>query len=128
MSLPLASIRVLDLSRALSGPFCTMILGDLGADVVKVEPLPNGEMIRTWGPFHDGIGTYFLSVNRNKRSLAVDFRDPEGLALIRRLARKVDVLVENFKPGTPERMGIDYESLRPDNPGLVYTSITGFGR
>jgi crotonobetainyl-CoA:carnitine CoA-transferase CaiB-like acyl-CoA transferase len=128
MSLPLESIRVLDLTRALSGPFCTMILGDLGADVVKVEPLPSGEMIRTWGPFHDGIGTFFLSINRNKRSLAVDFRDPEGLALIRRLAREVDVLVENFKPGTPERMGIDYESLRPDNPGLVYTSITGFGR
>lgn len=128
MPLPLESIRVLDLTRALSGPFCTMILGDLGADVIKVEPLPDGEMIRAWGPFHEGIGTFFLSVNRNKRSLAVNFRDPEGLDLIRRLAREVDVLVENFKPGTPENMGIDYERVRPDNPGLVYASITGFGR
>ena len=86
MLLPLESIRVLDLTRALSGPFCTMILGDLGADVIKVEPTPNGEMIRAWGPFHEGIGVFYLSVNRNKQSLAVDFRDPRGLALLRKLA------------------------------------------
>lgn len=128
MPLPLQSIRVLDLTRALSGPFCTMILGDLGADVIKVEPTPDGEMIRAWGPFHGGIGVFYLSVNRNKRSLAVDFRDPRGLELLRRLAGEVDVLVENFKPGTPENLGLDYETLRAKNPKLVYGSITGFGR
>ena len=127
MSLPLESIRVLDLSRALSGPFCTMILADLGADVAKVEPLPDGEMIRGWGPFHEGIGVFYLSVNRNKRSLAVDFRSEKGLRLLRRLATSADVLVENFKPGTTRSMGIDYESLRDDNPRLIYASITGFG-
>lgn len=127
MTLPLESIRVLDLSRALSGPFCTMILADLGADVAKVEPLPCGEMIRAWGPFHEGIGVFYLSVNRNKRSLAVDFRSEEGRQLLHTLATRADVLVENFKPGTTRSMGIDYESLRDENPGLIYASITGFG-
>ena len=127
MSLPLESIRVLDLTRALSGPFCTMILGDLGADVIKVEPLPDGEMIRAWGPFHEGIGVFYLSVNRNKRSLALDFRHEEGLALLRSLAERADVVVENFKPGVTRDMGIDYESLRAANPGLIHASITGFG-
>ncbi len=127
MTLPLESIRVLDLSRALSGPFCTMILADLGADVAKVEPLPDGEMIRGWGPFHEGIGVFYLSVNRNKRSLAVDFRSEAGRQLLRRLASRADVLVENFKPGTTRSMGIDYESLRDENPRLIYASITGFG-
>lgn len=127
MSLPLENTRVLDLSRALSGPFCSMILGDLGADVVKVEPTPQGEMIRSWGPFHEGIGVFFLSVNRNKRSLAVDFRSAEGIALIRELACEADVLVENFKPGSTAAMGLDYASLKAHNPKLVYASITGFG-
>ena len=127
MTLPLENIRVLDLSRALSGPFCTMILGDLGADVAKVEPLPGGEMMRSWGPFHDGIGVFYLSINRNKRSLAVDFRSEEGLRLLRTLAVRADVLVDNFKPGTTRAMGLDYESLREANPRLVHASITGFG-
>ena len=82
---PLDGIRVLDLSRALAGPFCAMILGDLGADVVKVEPTPDGEMIRGWGPFDRDISTYYLSANRNKRSLALNFRDPEGIAVIRKM-------------------------------------------
>ena len=128
MALPLHAIRVLDLSRALSGPFCTMILGDLGADVNKVEPTPGGEMMRAWGPFHNGIGVFYLSVNRNKRSLAVDFRSPDGLAILHRLATQVDVIVENFKPGTAEKLGLDYDALREVNPRLVYASITGFGR
>jgi crotonobetainyl-CoA:carnitine CoA-transferase CaiB-like acyl-CoA transferase len=127
MALPLESVRVLDLSRALSGPFCTMILADLGADVAKIEPLPGGEMMRAWGPFHEGIGVFYLSINRNKRSLAVDFRNPEGMQLLRTLAMRADVLVENFKPGTTRAMGIDYEGLREDNPRLIYASITGFG-
>lgn len=128
MSLPLAGIRVLDLTRALAGPFCATILADLGADVVKVEPAPTGDMIRSWGPFSDGISVYYLSVNRNKRSLALDFRDPKSLALIRDLAGSADVLVENFKPGTMNKMGLDYETLRSLNPKLVYAGITGFGR
>ena len=128
MSLPLNGIRVLDLSRALAGPFCSMILGDLGADVVKVEPLPDGEMIRGWGPFDREISTYFLSVNRNKRSLALNFRDPEGLRTLNQMAQSVDVLVENFKPGAMEEMGLSFETLRQHNPGLIYANVTGFGR
>jgi crotonobetainyl-CoA:carnitine CoA-transferase CaiB-like acyl-CoA transferase len=127
-TLPLAGIRVLDLTRALAGPFCTMILGDLGADVVKVEPVPSGDMIRSWGPFDRGIGTYFLSTNRNKRGFAVDFRHPLGVPLVKRLARQCDILVENFKPGTMEQMGLEFELLSAANPRLVYASITGFGR
>ncbi len=125
--LPLDNIKVLDLTRALAGPFCTMILGDMGAEVLKVEPAPKGEMIRGWAPFDRGVGVYYLSVNRNKKSLAVDFRKPEALALLRRLAEKADVVVENFKPGSTARMGLDYETLKPANPGLIYASITGFG-
>lgn len=126
--LPLDGLRVLDLSRALAGPFCAMILGDLGADVVKAEPAPGGEMIRKWGPFKDGISVYYLSIHRNKRSLAVDFRDPRGLALLRALAARVDVLVENFKPGVMQDMGMSYEQLSAANPRLVFASISGFGR
>ncbi len=127
MTLPLAGIRVLDLTRALSGPFCTMILGDLGADVLKAEPVGEGDMCRAWGPFDQGIGCFFLSVNRNKRSLAVDFRSPEGQAALRDLALKADVLVENFKPGTIAKLGLDYDSLKDANPGLIHATITGFG-
>lgn len=127
MALPLENIRVLDLTRALAGPFCTMILGDMGAEVIKVEPAPKGEMIRGWAPFDQGIGVYYLSVNRNKKSLAVDFRNPEAIALLRRLAGRADVLVENFRPGTAAEMGLDYASLKPTNPRLIHASITGFG-
>lgn len=127
-SLPLAGLRVLDLTRTLAGPFCTMILGDLGADVVKVEPVPGGEMIRGWGPFDRGISVYYLSVNRNKRSLALDFRAPEGTVLLREMARGADVLVENFRPGAMQGMGLSAERLMTENPRLVYASVTGFGR
>ncbi len=125
--LPLAGLRVVDLSRALAGPFCAMILADLGADVVKVEPTPDGEMVRKWGPFKDGISVYYLSIHRNKRSLAVNFRDARGLELIRTLADGADILVENFKPGVMKEMGMDYPVLAARNPRLVFASITGFG-
>lgn len=125
--LPLAGLRVLDLSRALAGPFCAMILADLGAEVIKVEPTPEGEMVRGWGPFKDGISVYYLSIHRNKRSLAVNFRDPAGLELIRTLADGVDILVENFKPGVMGDMGMDYATLAARNPRLIFTSISGFG-
>jgi crotonobetainyl-CoA:carnitine CoA-transferase CaiB-like acyl-CoA transferase len=104
-----------------------MTLGDMGADVVKVEPAPRGEMIRSWGPFDRDTSVYYLSVNRNKRSLALNFRDPAAIDLIRRMAASADVLIENFKPGTMENMGLDYADLRKANPGLVHASITGFG-
>ena len=125
--LPLAGLRVLDLSRALAGPFCAMILADLGADVIKIEPTPEGEMVRGWGPFKDGISVYYLSIHRNKRSLAINFRDPKGLALIRTLADKADILIENFKPGVMADMQMDYATLAARNPRLIFASITGFG-
>lgn len=125
---PLSGVKVLDLTRALSGPFCTMALADLGAEVIKVEPSPSGDMVRQWGPFSEGTSVYYLSANRNKKSLALDFRKPEGLALIKDLAIKSDIVVENFKVGTMEAMGLGYETLSKDNPGLIMASISGFGQ
>lgn len=126
-SSPLEGIKILDLTRALAGPFCTMILGDLGANVIKVEPV-DGDMMRQWGPFDRSESVYYLTGNRNKRALALDFRSPEGLDLIRSLAKECDVVVENFKPGAMESMGLSYEKLSELNPRLIYASITGFGR
>jgi crotonobetainyl-CoA:carnitine CoA-transferase CaiB-like acyl-CoA transferase len=123
----LAGIRVVDLSRYLSGPTATMLLADEGADVIKVESLPRGDPARESGPFHAGESVYFMCSNRNKRSLAVSLRDPEGLALVRRLSAQADVFVHNFKPGTVEKMGFDASTLQVDNPRLVYLSISGFG-
>lgn len=124
---PLAGIRVLDLTRALSGPFASMILGDLGADIIKVEPADGGDMTRGWGPFAGGQSIYYLSANRSKRSLAVDLRRPEGVAVVRRIARGCQVVIENFRPGVTTAMGLDYEALRQENPALVYASISGYG-
>ncbi len=126
-SLPLSGVRVLDLTRALAGPFCTMVLGDLGADVVKVEPT-GGDMIRNWGPFDRGTSAYYLSGNRNKRGIAVNFRDPAALDLLRELAGRCDVIVENFRAGAMEAMGLSHETLAAANPRLIYASVTGFGR
>ena len=126
-ALPLAGLRVLDLSRALAGPFCATILADLGAEVIKIEPSPDGEMVRGWGPFQDGISVYYLSIHRNKKSLVVNFRDPAGLELIRRMADTADILVENFKPGVMGDMKMDYATLAARNPRLIMASVTGFG-
>jgi crotonobetainyl-CoA:carnitine CoA-transferase CaiB-like acyl-CoA transferase len=129
MRLALAGLKVLDLSRALSGPFSTMILADLGAEVIKVEPLPDGDMTRGWGPIdRENISVYYLSANRNKEGIAVNFRDPKGLDLVRRLAAESDVVIENFKVGTMESMGLGYEALAKTNPRLIMGSISGFGR
>ncbi|HXF72064.1 MAG TPA: CoA transferase [Actinomycetota bacterium] len=126
--LPLGGIRVLDLSRVLAGPLCTMILGDLGADVVKVERPGVGDDTRGWGPpFVGADAAYFLALNRNKRSVALDLDTEEGLAAARRLARRADVLVENFRPGLVRRWGLDHDTLARDNPGLVSCSLTAFG-
>ncbi|WP_081587055.1 CoA transferase [Sandarakinorhabdus sp. AAP62] len=133
----LAGIRVLDLSRVLAGPWSTQILADLGADVVKVEAPGKGDDTRAWGPpflqgpdGQDEIGTsaYYLAANRNKRSIAVDFADPAGAALLRELAMKADIVIENFKVGGLKKYGLDWESLRVVKPNLVYCSVTGFGQ
>jgi crotonobetainyl-CoA:carnitine CoA-transferase CaiB-like acyl-CoA transferase len=127
MQRPLSGLKILDLTRALAGPFCSLILADLGAEVIKVEPTPNGDMIRQWGPFDQDISVYYLSANRNKKGMGVDFRHPDAPALLREMALKSDVLVENFKVGTAASMGLGYEQLAADHPGLIYASISGFG-
>jgi crotonobetainyl-CoA:carnitine CoA-transferase CaiB-like acyl-CoA transferase len=124
---PLAGIVVADLSRVLAGPYATMLLADMGALVIKVES-PSGDDTRGWvPPVRDGEGTYFLSVNRSKYSIALDFSDPDQLELVHRIIDRADVLVENFKPGGLRRFGLDHETLRQRHPELVYASITGFG-
>ncbi len=129
MSAPLAGIKVLDFSRVLSGPFATMTLADLGADVVKVEDPRAGDDTRGFGPpFVAGVSTYFLSVNRGKRSIALDLKKPEDRATARALAEQADVVIENFRPGVMERLGLGAEALRAANPGLIYCCISGFGR
>jgi crotonobetainyl-CoA:carnitine CoA-transferase CaiB-like acyl-CoA transferase len=129
MSGPLEGLVVADLSRVLAGPFATMLLGDLGADVVKVEHPDGGDETRAWGPpFSGGRSTYYLAVNRNKRSVALDLKSDKGRRAARALAARADVLVENFKAGALERLGLGYEDVARDNPGLVWCSISGFGR
>ncbi|HEY8797880.1 MAG TPA: CoA transferase [Candidatus Dormibacteraeota bacterium] len=126
--LPLAGIRVLDFSHALAGPYCTMLLGDLGADVIKVEP-PSGDHSRQWGPpFINGESSYFLSVNRNKRSVVLDLKQPAARGAAEELAMACDVVVENFKPGTMARLGLDAAKLQGMRAALVYASISGFGQ
>ncbi len=130
--LPLEGVRVLDLSRVLAGPYATMVLGDLGADVIKVEHPERGDDTRHWGPPFAGQGearesAYFLSVNRNKRSIGIDLKDPEGLKRIKTLAAGADVVIENWRRGALEKLGLGYTALSEANPGLVYCSITGFG-
>jgi crotonobetainyl-CoA:carnitine CoA-transferase CaiB-like acyl-CoA transferase len=124
---PLAGLLVADFSRILAGPYATMLLADLGAEVVKVES-PGGDDTRTWSPpVRDGVSTYYLGVNRNKRSVALDLKDAGDVAAARELARRADVVVENFRPGGLARFGLDYDSVRAANPGVVYASISGFG-
>jgi formyl-CoA transferase len=127
--LPLAGIRVVDLTRVMTGPYCTMMLGDLGADVVKIELPGKGDDTRSWGPpFIDGESTYFLSINRNKRSIALDLKSAGGQDVLWRLIERADVLVENFSPGTCGRLGFGWEEVRARNPRLIYASISGFGQ
>jgi len=133
---PLDGVRVLDLSRVLAGPFCAQNLADLGADVIKVERPGTGDDTRAWGPpyLRDTQGqdtsesAYYLSTNRNKRSIAIDLATPEGAAAVRKIASQCDVLIENFKVGGLKQYGLDYESLKEEIPGLIYCSITGFGQ
>ena len=124
---PLAGLVVADFSRVLAGPYCTMLLADLGADVIKVES-PTGDDTRTWvPPARAGVSTYYLAINRNKRSVALDFNDQADNAAGRELARRADIVVENFKPGGLRRFGLDYETVSAANPAVIYASISGFG-
>ena len=126
---PLAGLRMLDLTRALSGPFATMVLGDLGADVIKVEDVWHGDDTRRWGPpFQGDDAAYFLSINRNKRGLSVNAKTPQGRDVVRRLALASDILMENFRPGAAARLGLGYDELARDNPRLIYASISGYGQ
>jgi formyl-CoA transferase/CoA:oxalate CoA-transferase len=126
---PLDGVTVLDLTRVLSGPFCTMQLADMGARVIKVEQPGRGDDTRGWGPpFLEGESAYFLSINRNKESVTLDFKSPEGRALLDRLIAQSDVLVENFRPGTLAKLGLDYDTLAARHPRLVYCSVSGFGQ
>ena len=125
----LDGVRVLDLTRVLAGPYCTMMLGDLGAEVIKVEEPNRGDDTRQWGPpfTKSGISAYFISANRNKRSLTLDMKKPRGLEILRGLVERSDVLVENFKVGTLEKLGLSYETLKKIRPDLIYCTITGYG-
>jgi crotonobetainyl-CoA:carnitine CoA-transferase CaiB-like acyl-CoA transferase len=124
----LEGVKVLDLSRIMTGPYCTMMLADLGAEVVKVESPGTGDDTRSWGPpFLEGESTYFLSVNRNKQSITLNLKHPEGQDVFLKLVQWADVLIENFRPGTMDRLGFGYEALKEINPRLVYCSISGFG-
>lgn len=125
----LSGIRVVDVSRVMTGPYCSMMLGDLGAEVIKIERPGRGDDTREWGPpFLGGESAYYLSVNRNKKSVTVDLKAEEGRDIVLELARTADVFLENFSPGTADRLGIGYEAVRAVNPALVYCSISGFGQ
>ena len=126
---PLSGTRVVDLTRALAGPYCTLLLGDMGADVIKIELPGTGDETRQWGPpFLEGESSYFMSVNRNKRSVTLDLKSSAGQQALRRLTRSADVLVENFRPGTMQRLGLSYEQAAELNPSLIFCSVSGFGQ
>lgn len=129
MTSPLSGLTILDLSRVLSGPYCTMLAADMGARVIKIEHPVRGDDTRAWGPpFLEGESSYYLSINRNKESVAVDFKTPKGLEIVRALAAKADVVVENFRPGVLDRLGLGYADLAAKHPALIYVSISGFGQ
>ncbi|PYM66613.1 MAG: formyl-CoA transferase, partial [Candidatus Rokuibacteriota bacterium] len=124
---PLEGIRVVDLSRVLAGPYCSLLMADMGAEVIKIEEPGHGDDTRAWPPFAGGEATYFMSVNRGKKSLTLDLKTEAGKEILRRLLASADVLLENFRPGTLARLGFGYEAARGLNPRLVYCSISGFG-
>jgi crotonobetainyl-CoA:carnitine CoA-transferase CaiB-like acyl-CoA transferase len=128
MTAPLAGIKVVEISVAMAGPFCGMLLGDYGADVIKIERTEVGDDSRAWSPFfHDSLSYYYAAANRNKRGMAIDLKSPEGVKIARELIEQADVLVHNYRVGALERLGLDYESLSKVNPRLVYCAISGFG-
>ncbi len=124
---PLEGLKVLDLTRVLAGPYCTMILGDLGADIIKIEIPKKGDDSRHFGPYQNGESAYFMSLNRNKRSLTLNLKTEEGKKLLKAFVKKVDVIVENFRPGTMEKLGLGYDVLKEVNPKIIYAAASGFG-
>ncbi|THD76580.1 CoA transferase [Thalassobius vesicularis] len=125
---PLSGIRVLDFSRILSGPYASMILADLGAEVIKLEPIEKGDETRNFPPFVNGMSHYYIALNRSKKSVALDLKSPEGVQIAKELAAQSDIVLENFRPGVMDRLGLGYDVLKALNPALIYCSITGFGR
>ncbi|MDR7239254.1 CaiB/BaiF CoA transferase family protein [Neobacillus drentensis] len=128
MQRPLENIRVLDFTRVLAGPYCTMLLADMGAEVIKIERPGEGDDTRQFGPFQNGESGYFVYLNRGKKSMALDLKNPHAIAAIKELVKESDVVIENFRPGVMKKLGLDYESLKELNPSLIYTSISGFGQ
>jgi crotonobetainyl-CoA:carnitine CoA-transferase CaiB-like acyl-CoA transferase len=125
---PLDGVRVIDLTRVVAGPFCTMMLGDMGAEVLKIEEPKHGDDSRAWAPFIEGTGSFFLSLNRSKKSVALDLKTPDGADALRRLIETADVLIENFRPGSLAELGFDYATASAINPRLIYCSISGYGQ
>lgn len=129
MKMPLEDVKILDLSHALAGPFCSTMLGDFGAHIVKIEPPGSGDIARAWGPpFYQTETAYFVSLHRNKKSIEIDLKHPDGRALFFRLVEKFDVVLENYRVGTLDKLGIGYEQGRQHNPGIIYCSVSGFGQ
>jgi crotonobetainyl-CoA:carnitine CoA-transferase CaiB-like acyl-CoA transferase len=128
MALPLEGMRVLDLTNVMAGPYCSMVLGDMGAEVIKIENFPEGDTSRRFDPQINGESYCFAVLNRNKKSLALDMKDPRGKEIVLKLAEKADIVLENFRPGVVKKLGIDYDSLRARNPAIIYASMSGFGQ
>ena len=128
MALPLEGVRVLDLTSIMAGPYCTMMLGDMGADVVKIENFPEGDGSRHFDPKVNGESYCFAVLNRNKKSLALDMRDPRGKEVFAKLAREADIVIENYRPGVARKLGVDYATVCRVNPRVIYASISGFGQ
>src|SRR3954463_822224 len=125
---PLSGLKIVDLTRVVAGPFCTMMLGDMGAEVLKIEEPRHGDDSRAWGPSPEGTGSFFLALNRSKKSVALDLKTADGAAALRRLIESADVLIENFRPGSLAELGFDYPSVAALNPRLIYCSISGYGQ
>ncbi|MCG9127158.1 CoA transferase [Candidatus Poribacteria bacterium] len=128
MSGPLSGLRILDLTRVLAGPYTTMILADLGAEVIKVEQPEIGDESRNFGPFNNGFSLYFMSINRGKKSLTLNLKNDQGKELFKQLLKQYDILIENYRPGTMRKLGLDYETLSNENPSLIYAACSGFGQ
>ena len=125
---PLAGVKVLDFSRILSGPYASMVLADLGAEIIKVEPIEKGDETRNFPPFQGPLSHYFIALNRSKKSISLDLKSPEGVEIAKKLSRQSDIVLENFRPGVMDRLGLGYEALKQDHAELIYCSITGFGK
>lgn len=125
---PLSKMKVLDLTHVLAGPYCTMVLGDMGAEVIKIEQYPDGDAIRTMAPFQNGLSYGFSMINRNKKGMRLNLKTEKGKEILYRLVEEADVFIENFRPGTAKRMGIDYETLQKYNPNIIYCSLSGYGQ